>query len=444
MNKVSSQAGSPVYHRFRSSEGEHVLVVPYSRIFDLPVEWRDGGSSLTPDALRMMEALALPADGEVALDLVPLPPVRSISLNVSASCNLACGYCYAGRGAFGGRQPAGMDWAVAKTAVDRLLAGAGSGQRFTIGFLGGEPFLNSRLIHQVVDYSSEKAARTRVQLEYSVTTNATLLDADDRRMLREHPFAVTVSIDGTKETQDRQRPVHSNSGRRKSSWDALESHLKPLLADPGIARIAARATVSRHTLELEASFAAILDLGFEEVGFSPLRHSADADQGLAAGHWPTYLAGMTRLAQSELRRAADGSAIRLTNFAVALRQLHRGWSSPFSCGAGGGYFSVATDGEWYACHRAIGQSAYRMGNNERLDDPARKTFLMAHHVHAQTDCSQCWARYLCSGGCHQESPLKSSESCDFIRAWLEFCLSAYCVLISKRPAWFANAATDEV
>jgi len=48
--------------------------------------------------------------------------------------------------------------------------------------------------------------------------------------------------------------------------------------------------------------------------------------------------------------------------------------------------------------------------------------------HAQIDCRICWARYLCSGGCHQEAESRTAESCDFVRGWLEFCLAAYCEL----------------
>ena len=57
-------------------------------------------------------------------------------------------------------------------------------------------------------------------------------------------------------------------------------------------------------------------------------------------------------------------------------------------------------------------------------------------VHAQTDCRTCWARYLCSGGCHQETRARTDAGCDFIRAWLDFCLASYCELSSARPEHF--------
>jgi uncharacterized protein len=152
--------------------------------------------------------------------------------------------------------------------------------------------------------------------------------------------------------------------------------------------------------------------------------------------WPIYRDALIGVARFELERAMRGLPIRLTNFAVAMKQIHAGASSPYACGAGGGYFSVSAGGDWYACHRAIGDERYRLGSAATLDEDRRRSFLEARHVHAKADCRICWARYLCSGGCHQEAQARSVASCDFIRDWLDFCLASYCELSSARPEHF--------
>jgi uncharacterized protein len=172
--------------------------------------------------------------------------------------------------------------------------------------------------------------------------------------------------------------------------------------------------------------------GFGDVGLSPLRSGPATAGPIAGAAWADYLAQLTALADRELDRLRAGYALRLCNLAVALRQIHRGACSPYPCGAGGGYFSVAADGDWYACHRAIGEEAFRLGDANGLDETKREAFLLARHVDAQTDCTECWARHLCSGGCHQELAARTPASCDFVRGWLRFCLTRYCELDTFR------------
>jgi uncharacterized protein len=432
-----ADATAPPFKRFSSAGGEHLLVVPHSRIYDLPPDLAGRFDAGDPEAVHLAEALAQTAAGEEPLAQVPEPEPQSISLNVSSSCNLACTYCYADRGAFQGAQPATMEASVARAAVDRLFATADVTRPVTVGFLGGEPFANRALIHNIVGYAAHTGAARGLDVRFSVTTNATLLRPDDLALLREHPFAVTVSLDGGAAVQDAQRPTLGG----KPSFDAVRAHVGDLLADPGLARIAARATVTRDHLDLEHAFASIRALGFAEVGFAPLR-SSPSGNALTSADWPRYLDALLRLARSEICTALNGREIALSNFAVALKQLHRGASAPYPCGAGGGYFSVSAEGRWYACHRAIGAVDYELGDNTGLNREKRRSFLEARHVDAQADCRVCWARYLCSGGCHQEKAARDRQSCDFIRGWLEFCLRAYCDLIDRRPEYFGERRVD--
>ena len=429
--RIPADQAAPNFKRFRSALGNHLLVVPHSRIFDLADDFAEYENS--PLLNELVDELAETLPGEVSLDQVIEPSPQSISLNVSASCNLSCSYCYAARGSFEGAQPNAMDWEVARRAIDKLLSEATPEAPITVGFLGGEPFVNRSLIHQSVKYAAAQGARRGLDVRFSVTTNGTLLKDEDLNLIRSHRFAVTVSVDGGERIQNLQRPLPVS---REGSYDLLKSSIGPLLHDPGSTSIAARATVTRFDLNLPDRFAQILSLGFPEVGFAPLRAAEAAAGVLNDEDWPRYLGALIDTARPELERAERGQPMRHTNLAVGLKQLYRGASSPYPCGAGGGYFSVAANGDWYACHRAIGSPEYRLGDNDELDSALRRKFLIARHVHSQAACNQCWARYLCSGGCHQEASHRSDSSCGFIRGWLEFCLTSYCELLQRRPEFF--------
>jgi uncharacterized protein len=417
---VAADPAAPLFFRFRSNIGDHVLIVPYSRVFDISPDAGDF-TSLDLEA----EVLDTPAVGEASLEAIAEPNPQSISLNISSSCNLTCGYCYAARGNFGGAQPAPMEWATAQAAIDRLVTEAEPSAPITIGFLGGEPFVNRRLLHRAVEYAASLGARQRLDIRFSVTTNGTLLEPTDIALLRAHPFAVTVSLDSGAETHDRQRPRHGGLG---GSWKVAIGCVGPLLAAPGRAKVAARATVTRTNLDIATALETLTGLGFPEAGFAPLRVGLRGSGALRDEDWPNYLVSLIAASKSELDRLSRGLPIRLTNLAVALKQIHRGAASPYPCGAGGGYFSVSAGGRWYACHRAIGNETYALGSNNGIDATRRRQFVRTRHVHAQPECRTCWARYLCSGGCHQEAGARSAASCDFIRGWLSFCLAAYCEL----------------
>jgi uncharacterized protein len=434
--RARTSTDAPEYMRFQSAVGDHILVVPYSRLFDVPPElvesWNGDASRIADAVSDLAEITPLEAD----LSQVPLPDPQSISLNVSSSCNLSCGYCYADRGGFSGRQTSRMDVKTAFKAIDGLFSRAAVNAPVTIGFLGGEPLMNRKLVHEAVRYASVTGADRGLDVRFSITTNGTLVTDEDVEMFRSHRFAVTVSVDGDRERHDAQRPDR----RGRGSHEILERKLASLLGNQGMAQVAARMSVRKNGSDLQSQFDSVLDVGFKEVGISPLRRTAD-DSGFTDADYRSYLSDLIEVASGEVARAKAGKQIRLTNLMIALRQIHRGWASPFSCGAGGGYFSVAADGKWYACHRAIGEREFELGDSFGIDAVRRAEFLAVRHVHNQTDCQTCWARYLCSGGCHQEASARTLASCDFVRDWLTFCLQTYCELTASSSTRFEPAPT---
>jgi uncharacterized protein len=416
----------PLWHPFHSRVGEHVLVVAGSQIVDLP----DGHTGSDLDSAALDEFLCHGA----GLDLHTVPDVhpQGISLNVTSACNLGCSYCYADRGRFEGRQHGNMPATVAREAVDALLRRCVRGARATVGFIGGEPFLHPTLIHEIVAYAAARAAELGQPIGFSATTNGTRLRAADHELIRTHRFALTVSVDGGPQTHNLLRRNLLGEG----SFDDVIAGVAPVLADPGQAMLTARATVVHEHLNLTERYDELLAHGFARIGFSPVRMGFGA---LTEADWPVWTRESMTLAERELVTLLDGADTGYDNFATALRRLHAGAASPFPCGAGGGYASVSTDGRWYACHRAIGDDDYALGGDEVAVDPGRqREFLSARHVDTIEPCNSCWARYLCSGGCHQEAPARTDASCRAIRDWLDFCLDAYCALSCARPEWFGE------
>ena len=265
-----------------------------------------------------------------------------------------------------------------------------------------------------------------------MTTNATVLESGDLELLRRNGFSVSVSLDGVGALNDR----HRRDRRGSSSARAIEA-VRPLLEHPGSAKVAARVTVPRDDLRVLERIEALSNVGFAEVGVSPLRSSADPELALRDDDWQRFLGEMVRAGEAEWDRVRQGGAWRFSNLAIALKELHRGSCRPLPCGAGNGYVSLSAAGEYFTCHRAIDDPRYRLGSlAEGLDGGARSRFLEARHVDRQEPCRSCWARYLCGGGCHVEVMAAGRTGCDYIRLWLEYCLGLYDLVLTTRPDLF--------
>lgn len=407
--------------RYHLIEGATPLVflLEGSRLFavepELFAELKTGAVAVE----EVFPELLAPLAASIA-DFDSLAEPTAISLNVAQSCNLSCGYCYADEGRFGGKAGA-MTSETAFAAIDNLLAGAGD-RPVTVGFMGGEPFVNRKVLHASVAYARRRAAAQNTKIRFSVTTNGTLLQPADIELLRANGFSVTVSLDGAEQTNNRLRRSKDGS----SSFARTIENLKPLLRKPGAAKLAARATVTRADLRVRERVASLAAVGFADIGVSPLRQSPDASLALTDSDWSSFLNEMIRAAEDEILRLQRGEKLRFSNFAEALRQIHRGASRNLPCGSASNYVSVAADGNYFSCHRTIDNEFFAFGNTaDGLSAAARRRFLSARQVDRQEPCSSCWARYLCGGGCHAEVAAVGRGGCDYIRGWLEFCLRSY-------------------
>jgi uncharacterized protein len=367
---------------------------------------------------------------------VPLPSPNSISLNIAQSCNLSCSYCYADEGRFGGRASM-MSLETAFASIDRLFAEA-AGQRVTLGFIGGEPFLNREVLYASVEHAIVRSRETGSPVGFSVTTNGTLLTTSDLDLFRRHSFAVSVSLDGGADTNDR----HRKSFNGKSGFQAAIRSLQPLLEIPGKARVAARCTITREDLRVLDRIDALADAGFSEIGVSPLRTSAEPGLAFRDDDWLIFLDEMVRAAESERERFRSGLPLRFSNLAIALKQLHAGYSKPLPCGSAASYVSVSARGEYFTCHRTIDSPGFNLGNAASgLSQEKREQFLRSRHVDRQEPCRSCWARYLCGGGCHAEVLAAGRSGCDYIRGWLEYCLRFYDQALREFPSLFGEGET---
>lgn len=429
--RVSSPR-TPQVHLIESVLGGHLFVPDGSRLFDadanLFASYRtamEGGSSDAIDDLMRQAGLV----GRPFIDDTPLaaPPLRALSLAIAQKCNLGCTYCYAQQGEFGGPGK-NMELAEALRAVDLLVGTAEPGARLNLAFLGGEPLVNRKVLRAATQRAAELASARGAKIGFAITTNGTLLTADDGRFFEEHGFAVSISIDGLQEAHDAQRPFKGGGG----SYDAVMARAAPLLRMQQRMQVSARVTVTPRNLSLHQTLETLIANGFHSVGFSPMLSAPTGDGEMQSEDLELMLGEMIDCGREFERASRSGRRYPFANMVNAMREVHRGTHRPYPCGAGAGYLGVSADGELSACHRFVGDEDGAMGSLETGVDLTRQAdWLAARHVHRQEPCQSCWARYLCGGGCHHEVVRRGRPACDYIRGWLHYCLEAYLRLSSE-------------
>lgn len=148
--------------------------------------------------------------------------VHILILQITQNCNLRCEYClYSGGYKTRKHQNKRMNWITAKEAIDFLKAHSNEKKKVYIAFYGGEPLLEFELIRKCVHYA--QSIMPGKEIEYSMTTNGTLLNKEVIEYLVKNNFKITVSIDGPKEVHDRSRHFADTD---KGSFDVILENLR--------------------------------------------------------------------------------------------------------------------------------------------------------------------------------------------------------------------------
>jgi uncharacterized protein len=209
-------------------------------------------------------------------------PFRQFLLKIASRCNLACDYCYVyefGDQSWRGR-PRVMQDEVLQAAVARIVehVHAHAPDDIRVILHGGEPLLAGSAYLDHVAGALRGADLGRTRLDLFLQTNATLLDERFLEVFHRHRVKVGVSLDGSRESNDR----HRRYPDRRGSHAAAEAGLA-LLTQP------------RHR-PLFSGLLGVLDLEADPVTYyeAMVRHRPPAlDLLLPLGTWDLPPPGLT-------------------------------------------------------------------------------------------------------------------------------------------------------
>jgi len=375
-------------------------------------------------------------------------PLQTLVLNLTNQCNLSCQYCYE----FGNDKvatpegkPKFMDLETAKASVDFLLEQAAGRRMVHITFFGGETLMNFPLLKQVVAYANEKAAASGRSIDFSLTTNATLLTPAIIEFLSENRIGVTVSMDGPAELHDKLRVFANGRG----SYDIIEPRVRALIQNHRTRPITARVTLTAGVTDVLRIFRHLKhDLGFAEIGFAPVTTSTNQLYAINTGGMNSVLDQFKILAGEYLDHALRNEMHGFSNVSDTLSELCQGVNKSHPCGAGLGLVGVGPSGDIAPCHRFVDSDQHALGHiSTGINREKQQDFLSRGHIDSKYDCQTCWARPLCAGGCHHEAFVRYGDTghpnlhyCDWIRDWTDTCLHIYGALSAQNPRFLEQFA----
>ena len=309
--------------------------------------------------------------------------VKAICLHVAHDCNLACKYCFAGKGEYDG--PKGlMSLETGKRALDFLIEQSGTRRNLEVDFFGGEPLLNWEVCKELVKYGREQEKKYNKNFRFTLTTNGLLINDDVINFCNKEMGNVVLSLDGRKSTNDLMRVSRNGKG----SYDLIVDKFKKFADSRNQKDYYMRGTYTRNNLDFAKDIIHMADLGFKEP------------YALKEEDLPILKEQYQILADEMLKRYRNGKGFTFYHYMIDLDAGPCIVKRVSGCGVGTEYMAVTPSGELYPCHQFVGDEKFLLGDiwkgvtNKKVLEQFEEC-----NVYSHKECKDCFAKLYCSGGC---------------------------------------------
>lgn len=144
--------------------------------------------------------------------------ITNLTFIVTDECNYNCSYCLQKK------EKKNITDNIISTAVDFFYPYLKSSDKIHIGFYGGEPLLAFDQIKYTVLLILGKNKKENKNIEFTLTTNGSLLTAEMLEFFNTHGFILQLSFDG----------LAQDKSREKGSLEHTIQVMKQIQAQPGI------------------------------------------------------------------------------------------------------------------------------------------------------------------------------------------------------------------
>jgi uncharacterized protein len=331
-----------------------------------------------------------------------LKPVAAY-LNPTEKCNLNCTYCYIPeKMRKNGVNMSEADLSKALTILKKYFAkNLPKGRRPQIIFHGSEPLVNKEVVFAAIKKHSK-------DFNFGVQTNATLLDDNAIKFLREHKTGIGISIDGPQSAvADINRKTWNGEGNFKNVSKVLDK-----LNDYEGFNVICTVTADNMS-KLDKTIEYFHDNGVKTCMLNIIRctqpksRTVKPDEAKAAEYY------MKALDKTHALYKKTGRKIIVANFANIILSIiaptaRRLMCDISPCGGGRCFFAVSAKGDIFPCSEFVGLPKYNGGNifKDNIDDIlASKTFktMTERQTEKIVPCKTCAIQNFCGSPCPAEA-----------------------------------------
>ena len=331
---------------------------------------------------------------------------EKICLQLTKNCNFKCRYCGFATDNKLNRNPSNevMSFEVAKKAIDILVELCSAKNKLNVGFYGGEPFLQLRLIEDCVNYCESQYPMK--EWSFSVTTNGSICNDKVVKLINKHNFTVTMSLDGPQHLHDKNRRwIHNGEGTFEKVYENYQ-YLRSHINDKGKLRI-------NSVVDQEEDFGEYIDF-FETEIFEGIKRTQgviddirlarnteaseeymiSANKGKLKEYIQTYLKGEDTYSYDDLSNTNYSELFDSFSPRSSLREKehHNG-----PCLPGAERLFVSSNGVFYPCEKCSENSeAMKIGSVfEGFDYDKIQDLLNVGKI-TENECKNCFAIRHCT------------------------------------------------
>ena len=358
--------------------------------------------------------------------------INSIQINMINACNMRCKYCFADGGSHHKNNV--MTKEQAKAVIDYTFEHL-NGNMLSVVVIGGEPMLNMPVFEYILYYCRKKALDRKINVRFATTTNGTLLNRSNLRLLDSYNVVAMISqYSYDKRTNDYLRCMADS---KQSQYEILQRK-KTLLLEQHKKR-AIHITITPINKDFAKTAIRFYEEGFYHVHLDFVK-SEKKEFKFTIKDIDFFKQQLNILSEYIIKCIEKNKVINCHPLTDDINRIHNRIPRIRKCNVLNGLYAFSPEGIIYPCD-VLMYDEYQIGNIY-IGLDKKRLIKMRRNYSTQQKCSYCWARYICGGKCLAEmvNGIEANQKfiCSMRQYMAELSLYIYYYILKENPSFLDN------